>query len=78
MGWKRGQGVPYGLSYRAAELVNIDVLLSSAVFGGIRNTFPLRQKLMGGKEAGYRIDQGGAGKRIFQPKAQFDYSTFYI
>ena len=73
---KEGRGVPYGLSCGAAKLVNIDVLLSSAVFGGIRNTFPLRQKLMGGKEAGYRIDQGWAEKRIFQPKAQFNYSTF--
>ena len=55
---KEGGGFPYGLSCGATEPVNIDVLLSSAVFGGIRNTFPLRQKLMwgvsGGKEAGYR------------------------
>ena len=36
---KEGRGVPYGLRCGAAELVNIDVLLSSAVFGGIRNTF---------------------------------------
>ena len=42
------EGVPYGLSYRAGELVNIDVLLSSAVFRGDSKYIPAETEADGG------------------------------
>ena len=43
-----GGRVSYGLSYRAPELVNIDVLLSSAVFRGDSKYIPAETEADGG------------------------------